>query len=200
MYVGNIVTPLDLKEDHFKICDRLESIDNLLPTLIIGWGKTKELFNDKVSILHKQIDNNLYWTFSKSERKVEYENDITIFKNICYDNFGNDIHYVYIDPFYTKLKTIKKILRKIYSLKESYSFISSTNMLYIFGDNVIFGVDLNITEYIGIPTEKIINRVNRLYESNLIENEIFNKCKDLIKKLNNKEKLVPYIIKNGKYK
>ena len=53
MYVGNIVTLLDIKEDNFKICDSLESIDNLLPTLIIGWSKTKELFNDKVSILHK---------------------------------------------------------------------------------------------------------------------------------------------------
>ena len=72
-------------------------------------------------------------------------------------------------------------------------------MLYIFGDNVIFGVDLNITEYIGIPTEKIINRVKGLSDSNLIENEIFNKCKGLIKKLNNKEKFVPYIIKDGKY-
>ena len=51
-------------------------VDNSLPTLIVGWKKTKELFGDKVSILHKKIEDNLYWTFNEGERKVDYETDI----------------------------------------------------------------------------------------------------------------------------
>ena len=72
-------------------------------------------------------------------------------------------------------------------------------MLYIFGDNLIFGVDLNITNFMGIKNEKIIDRLATLPNSVLIENEIFNKCKEFIKKLDNRYRLVPYIIKYGRY-
>ena len=41
-------------------------------------------------------------------------------------------------------------------------------MLYIYGDNLIFGVDLNIMEYIGVKKEKIISRTNLIEESNFI--------------------------------
>ena len=57
-------------------------------------------------------------------------------------------------------------------------------MLYIFGDNLIFGIDLNIIEFIGIKNStKIIDRVKGLKDSTLIGNEIFNKCKAFNKKI-----------------
>ena len=68
-------------------------------------------------------------------------------------------------------------------------------MLYIFGDNLIFGIDLNICEFIGVKKNKIINKVNSISNVTLRQNEIFNICKDLIK--NNREKLIPYIYYNG---
>jgi hypothetical protein len=199
MYVGNIITSSRIKEENFKICNKIDTIDSSLPTLIIGWEKTKELFGNKVSILHRQIDANFYWTFSKKERKIDYEIDIKNFKELCYDIFGEELIYIYIDPLHSKLLIIKKILNKIYSLKETISHITDKNMLYIFGDDIIFGVDLNITKYIGIPKDKIISRIHNLPNSVLIENEIFNKCKEFIKRLDNRQKLIPYIVKNGKY-
>jgi len=199
MLIGNIITSTKINDTNFKISEELDSIDDLLPTIIIGWKKTKEKYGDDVSILHKKIKDNLYWTFSPTERKVDYEKDIILFKELCYNNVGKNIHYVYLDILHGKLHTIKKIIKKIYSLKTPISYISKTNMLYIFDENIIFGVDLNITELIGINKDKIIDRVTRFSNSILIGNEIFNKCKEYIKKLDNREKLLPYIYKNGEY-
>ena len=72
-------------------------------------------------------------------------------------------------------------------------------MLYIFGDNIIFGYRFKYNRVYWDKKEKIINRLLQLPQSILIENEIFNKCKDFIKKLDNKYKLVPYIVKYGRY-
>ena len=199
MHIGNIVTTSETEETYFKICDDINITDDSVPTLLIGWEETKKLLGENVSILHKTIDNKLSWTFSPEERKVDYEQDLKNFKEKCYNEFGINIPYVYIDILHSKLHIIKKILYKIYSLKESFSYITPNNMIYIFGDNIIFGLDLNIVELIGIPQDKIISKIHGLSNSILIENEIFNKCKDLIKKLDNRHKLVPYIVKYGKY-
>lgn len=199
MYVGNIVTSSRIKEENFKICNKLDTINSDLPTLIIGWDKAKELFKNRISILHRQIDENFYWTFSKQERKIDYETDIKKFKHLCYEIFGEELIYVYVDPIHNSLSVNKKILKKIYSLKEIVSYITDKKMLYILGDNLIFGIDLNITEYMGVSTQKIISRLHYLPNSVLIESEIFNKCKDFVKKLGNKQKLVPYIVKHEKY-
>jgi hypothetical protein len=199
MYVGNIISSSAIEEENFKVCEDINDSDMSLPILIIGWKQTKNMYGDDVSILHKKIKDNLFWTFSPSERKVEFEEDILSFKNLCYNSIGKHLHYVYVDPIHNKLATIKKIIRKIYSLEKPILYISTNNMLYIFGDNIIFGLDLNILEFIGITPTKIISKAKGLSDSTLIGNEIFNKCKVLIKKLNNREKLVPYIVKNGEY-
>ena len=199
MNIGNIVSSSKINEDNFKLFDEIESVDNSLPTLIVGWNKTKEIFGDKVSILNKQISDNLYWTFSTTERRVDYDDDIITFKQECYNNFGSELSYVYIDPIHDKPQKIKKILKKIYSLNESISYFTDKNMLYILGENIVFGVNLEVTEFIGISTNSIITRVVNLRNSVLIDNEIFNKCKEFIKKLDNEYKLVPYVVKYGKY-
>ena len=72
-------------------------------------------------------------------------------------------------------------------------------MLYIFDENLVFGVDLNICELIGVKRDKIIDRITNLPNSILIGNEIFNKCKELITKTDKKERILPYVYRNGKY-
>jgi hypothetical protein len=188
-----------MEEDNFKICKDLDTINDSLPTLIIGWSNTKELIKEEISILHKEINDNLFWTFSPKERKVDYDKDIITFKKKCYNKIGNNIPYVYLDILHGKFHINKKIIQKIYTLSEPISYISKNNMLYIFGENIIFGVDLNICELIGINKEKIIERIEDIPNSILIGNEIFNKCKDYIKRTDNREKLVPYIYKNGEH-
>ena len=199
MKVGNIISSSELKEENFNLYESLSEIDNDLPTLIIGWEETKKLFGEKVSILHKEINENLFWTFSVKERKVDFETDIETFKKGCYKRVGDNLYYVYLDVLHGKYHINKKIIEKIYTLNNPISYISHNNMLYIFDENLVFGVDLNICELIGVKRDKIIDRITNLPNSILIGNEIFNKCKELITKTDKKERILPYVYRNGKY-
>ena len=197
MIIGNIVThqPIEFEKE-FKVSTTIEDIIPNLPTIIIGWDTTKDIITE-ASILHKQIKENLCWTFTPKERKVEYEEDIIRFKNLCYSNIGNHLNYVYIDPIHDKKSKIKKIINKINSFNKSISYISDNNMLYIYNENIVFGVDLNIMELIGIKKQKIINKINQLTDSLLIRNQVFNKCKSIITKTNKNNKILPYIYRYG---
>ena len=70
-------------------------------------------------------------------------------------------------------------------------------MIYIFGDNIIFGIDLNVLNYFENKKEKIVQKIKKLKESVLVDSEIFNNYRGFIYKIKNKQRLIPYIIKNG---
>jgi hypothetical protein len=197
MYVGNIVTSSNLELENFKICRKLDTIDDRLPTLIIGWEKTKELVEDGVSILHKKINSKLFWTFTTKERKSEYETDLDSFISFCYNSFGENVPYVYLDLLYGKKMVNFRIIRKILSLKNPTTYISPNNMIYIYGENLIFGIDLNVLSLIEGKKEKIIKTIKNLSNNTLIDSEIFNKCRDFIYKIKNKNRYIPYIYTYG---
>jgi hypothetical protein len=193
MFIGNIITTSKIDDENFKVCRKIETIEEGLPTLIIGWDKTKEIYGDKVSILHKQIDENTYWTFSPKERKIDFDNDLDSFFIICYSKIGEKIHYIYIDLIHDSKKKIKKILRKIYSLENPKIYIHKDRMVYIYSDGMIFGIDLEIVNYIGIKKDKVITKLNNLSGCRFIDMEIFNKYKTVMTKINNKVRLIPYL-------
>jgi len=193
MYIGNIITSSKIEDENFKVCRKLETIDDSLPTLIVGWEKTKEIYGDKVSILHKKIDDKTQWTFSTKERKVDYDKDIESFMSNCYSNIGKDINYVYIDVIHDSKKKIKKIIRKIYSLKNPKVYNHLNRMIYIYGENIVFGVDIEVLNYIGIDYKKVLDKVSRIPNCLFIDEKIFNIYKSIINKINGKVRLIPYI-------
>ena len=193
MYIGNIITSSKIEDDNFKVCRKIETIDDSLPTLIVGWEKTKEIYGDKVSILHKKIDDKIQWTFSTKERKVDYDKDIESFMSNCYSNIGKDINYVYIDVIHDSKKKIKKIIRKIYSLKNPKVYNHLNRMIYIYGDNIVFGVDTEMLSYIGIDYNKILTKLSKISNCLFIDEKIFNIYKSIINKINGNVRLVPYI-------
>lgn len=197
MYFGNIVSDNNLTIEGFKSFTKTDEIDNDLPILFVGWNLVKEKFDKTVSILHKRIDNKTYWTFSKKERKVDYEVDIEQFKEHCFNKFGDNVPYVYLDILYGTHKVNKKIIKKILTLSKPIIFIADNNMVYIYGDNILFGIDLNIISYFDNKKEKILLKINDLKNRVLIDSDIFNKYRDFLYKIKNKNRLIPYIFKNG---
>lgn len=197
MYIGNIVTDSKIEYENFKIYRNLEDINDDLPTLIIGWGKVKELFGDTISILHKKISNKVFWTFNPKEKKSEYEIDLEDFISYCYNFFGENIPYIYLDILYGKKNVNSRIIRKILTLENPVTYFSPNGMVYIYGENLIFGVDLNIIDLFEGKREKIEKTIKDLTNNTLVDYEIFNKCKDLIYKIKNKNRYVPYIYSNG---
>ena len=197
MDIGNIVSKTKIEIENFKICDSLECVNEELPTLIIGRKLSKELLGNNISILHKKISNNIYWTFDKTERKSEFESDLELFKADCFVSFGGNIQYVYLDILYSSRKINYRIIKKILSLKKPIIYFSENDMVYIYGENIIFGVDLNVLNYFEGKKEKIVEKIKSLNGNTLIDSTIFNKCKDLIYKLKNKNRFIPYIFGNG---
>lgn len=197
MYIGNIVTDTLLDDENINFCRDIKDIDDTLPTLIIGWGKTKELFGEEVSILHKQINSKLFWTFTPKERKSEYDSDYDSFMTLCYNSFGENIPYVYLDILHGKRKINFRVIRKLLSLKNPIVYISENEMVYIYGENIIFGVDLNVLSLLDGKKEKVIEKVKTLENCILVDSEIFNKCKDFLYKIKNKNRYVPYIYSYG---
>jgi hypothetical protein len=193
MFIGNIITTSKIEDENFKVCRKIETIQEGLPTLIIGWDKTKEIYGDKVSILHKQIDDNTYWTFSPKERKVDYDNDLESFVKKCYSKMGEDTHYIYVDLIHDSKKKIKKIIRKIYSLENPKVYIHKGRMVYLYAEGMIFGIDLEIVDYLGIDRGKVITKLHNLSGCRSIDTEIFNKYSNVMTKINNKVRLIPYL-------
>jgi len=193
MYIGNIVTDNIIKDNDFKVCTSIDLIDETLPTLIIGWKLVKEMYGDNVSILHKKINQRTYWTFNKRERKIDFENDLELFKDFCIESFGENIPYVYFDILYGKKNINYRILRKLLSLKNPITYIDVNGMLYIYSENIIFGIDLNILDFFKGKKDKVIKKLKNIKNNVFANNEIFNSNGDLLIKVKNKKRLIPYI-------
>jgi len=193
MYIGNIVTDNIIKDNNFKVCTSIDLIDETLPTLIIGWKLVKEMYGDNVSILHKKINQRTYWTFNKRERKIDFENDLELFKDFCIESFGENIPYVYFDILYGKKNINYRILRKLLSLKNPITYIDDNGMVYIYSENIIFGIDLNILDFFKGKKDKVIKKLKNIKNNVFANNEIFNSNGDLLIKVKNKKRLIPYI-------
>ena len=194
MYIGNIVTDTPIKDSDFRVCLSMDVIDETLPTLIVGWKRVKEIYGDNVSILHKKINERTYWTFNKKERKIDFEKDIESFKEFCIDSFGENIPYVFLDILYGKRRVNYRIIRKLLSLKNPITYIDENGMVYIFSENIIFGIDLNILEFFTGIKDKVIKKLKNIKNNVFANNEIFNNNGSLLIKVKNKKRLTPYIM------
>lgn len=192
MIIGNIVTTTKIEDENIKVCRKIETIKPNLPVLVVGWDVTKESF-DGASIIKKQIDEKTFWTFSPKERKVDYDKDIVSFLSFCYSEIIKDIHYIYVDLIYDNKPKINKILRKIYNSEKIITYLHNERMLYIYTDKIIFGVDLDVVEYIGIDRNKVINKIKSISSDFLTNDEVFIKYKNLLKNIDNKYRYIPYI-------
>ncbi len=194
MNIGRIISKNQNIEtlDFVDVTDNHGSIDNFVPTLIIGKKKAEEIYGkEKVKVLDKRITHNVSWTFDKIERRNEYERDLkefndslikTVRKNIKYDFFN-----IYIEP----LSRIKKLISFIKSPKVKYIYIFN-NHIYMYYQNIVYGISLNDIEYLGINKKRILRLLKTNNSNIIIENNDFlsPKMKQIIK---DDKILVPYL-------
>ena len=193
MILGYIVTDRKLTNiDGFvEQVNDISLADSTKPILIVGWKKAKEDPRYE-SILDKQLDENVFWTFSKTESRSDFEDDLKIFYNIIYNNILNNINYYYINIFKLKYNNIKKLYNIILNSKEIKSIYLSRDILYIPYEGKVLGLSLQVLEYCKISKEKIINKIKER-EIEVIEDNKKSIFK-LSKQLGNKKYAVPYFI------
>ena len=192
--LGYIVTTRRINniEGFVEQVNDIESADTTKPVLVVGWQNAKEFAGYK-NVLDKQLDDNLYWTFSKSESRSDFEEDLKAFYKFVIDSVADKIEYEYLNIFNLPYSRTKKIINYLNSTPLKTIYISD-NMLYMLvGGRKIYGLSLDILEYCNIKKTKIIDKIkenpnNRIYYDNWKDSI------KLSKVLGNKKYAIPYFI------
>ena len=193
MILGYIVSEKKLKDiDGFveQVTD-IQMTNPTKPILIVGWKKAKADPRYK-NVLEKQLDENVYWTFGKTESRADFEEDLKEFYYIIYNNILNNINYYYINIYKLKYSSIKKIYNIILTSREVKNIYLSKDVLYIPYKGKVLGLSLSILEYCGISKDKVLSKIKSNGINIIEDNKKF--IFKLVKQLGNKKYAVPYFV------
>ena len=158
-HIANIVTTykLDVSE-FFNVVKDYNDIDKTVPTLIVGWKEVKKLFPSQ-DILISYIDDNTTWTFSKREKRFQYEKDIKLFIDNIIKNLNNNVNYKFFNYILYSKKKQETFIE--YVKKGNCSLYHNSRFLYIYNhiDKVTLGVSLNDLKFININVGKFIKEL-----------------------------------------
>jgi hypothetical protein len=156
--IGNILIDNKLKvDDNFNVVDSFDELIEGIPTLIIGLDNANKL-NKKLNYVDRKIDNNTFWTFSKSEKRMLFEDDIFYFIENSYKSLINSVEYIFIDYMLSSKEKINKVNEKIIKNKNNHSFLIK-DMMYVYCDKHIFGFDLRQISYIDKDKNTFISKI-----------------------------------------
>jgi len=197
MKIANIVTSnkVDVTDD-INVVKDLDDIIEGIPTLVTSYAWVSKNYDD-YEIYDKKLAEDLFWTFARTERRDIFASDVESFVTLANKKLIEDIDYIFIDLVQFHPTTIKKIVRKILSIKDKIAF-KHKDMVYIYGDKLIFGVDLDLVRYMGLNVEGIENKIKSRCSVFLENDEIFIEYKDNMERLDHSVKYIPYLyaIKN----
>lgn len=194
MGVGRIITNGKNIERCLSIVEQTSCTDIIpsMPTLIVGKKLAISIFGeDKVKILNKNIEGNVWWTYSRQELRSEYIKGINNFNAFVLEYIRKKITYKYVDVFSNSSENIKRLITFVYSNAPKVFYVTD-KMLYIYSKGCTYGVDLRECDYIGISRSKILQKVynspNRLY----IDNKSF-LGNDILEYADKYEYIIPYL-------
>lgn len=197
MKFANIVstTQINVPQD-FNVVQSMDEIIHGLPTLIIGFDLTDKLF-PKYDVGNIKVTDNVYWTTKKTESRDKHNIELEWFKHFAYHELIKDINYIFVDPIQYNKKSLLKILKKIYTIPNKISY-QHNDMIYIYSDKFIFGVDLKLIKYIGLDISKIKRKIINISSVFLEDSDIFIEYKYIIDDMENQVRFLPYLysIKN----
>ena len=202
MYIARIIcTNRSVFDDLEKYIEVVEFTDDIritneIPTLIVSKKLAEKLYGkENVKVLNKTICENIFWTYSKMENRLQFENEIKNFRDNVTKSLFEKIHYVNFSIFIESLHRIKDFIMFLNNSTKKYIFLEN-DQLYIYASNnkvnSIVGLSLLDCEYIGIDKKKILTKIN----SN--KNNILFTRKHIIdynlKQITNEKKyIIPYL-------
>ena len=172
MFLCNIIAPikedLEFLQGHLKKYPVKISnsyiISPSIPNLVIGWNIiNKEI--PSVSILENIIDKNISWTFSKTEREENYQNNIEKFINDSVKEWLPK-EFKTFDPLFHN-KTLFQFVNQEINLKEYSYLYFHNNALYIYNEDKNFIINVNALKVVDSDYKKTLS---------LMLNSIKNMC------------------------
>lgn len=191
MFLGRIISNSKQLDVPFfiEITDKCDNYS--IPTLIIGKKRAIELFGvENIHVLDKKIQENVYWTFAKNERRVDFEEDLKNFINLLVKKIDFSVNYYFINIFTEKYSFLKKFINYIYS-DELKSVYVIKKHIYIYSGKSVIGLSRYDLDYIGVDSDKVINKI-KSNPKNIVftENEI---RPDIVKFSKSSNIIVPYL-------
>lgn len=197
MKIANIVTlnKVDVGDD-INVVKTLDEIIEGIPTLVTSYEWVSKNYTD-YEIYDKKLSDNLYWTFARTERRDIFAEDVDKFVTLANHKLVEDIKYILLDVILLHPNSIMKIIKKLYSIKYKIAF-KHKEMIYIYGDGLIFGIDLSMLNYFGVDTNMVQSKIKSKTNVFLENSEIFIEYKDNMERLGHSVKYIPYLyyIKN----
>lgn len=167
-YIANIITKSNVyKFNNFiKICKNYYEIDKTAPTLVIGVEDANILISEgydkkKLDYVFRQIDDNIFWTFSTMEKRSDNELDIEKFKKHIIKELKRKVTYTFLNVLMFSKTRMKDFLSFLKNHQSNICYYVTDKMLYIAFDDEVWGVSFDDCEYIGVKKEKIIDKIRR---------------------------------------
>lgn len=192
--LGYIVTDSKIKnvKGFVEQVNDVSLADLTKPTLFVGIENAKKNIKD-FSILDKKYGNNIFWTYKKTEKRVDFEDDINYFYNFIINNISCNIKYYYINLYKLKYNKIKKLYNILFSNDRKYIYISNEMIYLLYKNNIILGISLSLLEYMKINKNKILNK---LYsnKNNIICTDVSQCVKSIRNEIGDNRYVVPYFM------
>lgn len=192
--LGYIVTEHKMKgiESFVEQVNSIELADSTKPILLISWKNAKK-HPKYTNILDRKLDSNLFWTFSKSENRSDFERDLEKFYTYMFTNISETVTYYYVNILKLRYTKIKKLYNIINSNIDKNIYINN-RMVYIpFQNDKILGLSLQILSYCGIKQSKVLSRIFKNSHNKQVDSTDRTTIK-LERKLEDKKYVMPFLI------
>jgi hypothetical protein len=192
MKIANIVSHQRVNvSQEFNVVESMDNIIHGLPTLILGFDYVNKHYPD-FDVMDRKLGENLYWTVKRTEKRDKYEEDLSWFVTKVLTDLISEISYVFVDPIQYNSRTIRKVIRKFHTMENKITY-QNGQMLYIYAEKIIFGVDLKLLKYIGLDYKKIKEKIIRKSLVFLTNDKILIEYKKTVEELDNQVRYIPYL-------
>lgn len=192
MKIANIVSHQKVNvSQEFNVVESMDSIIHGLPTLILGFDYVNKHYPE-FDVMDRKLSENLYWTVKRTEKRDKYEEDLSWFVTKVLTDLISEVSYIFVDPIQYNSRTIRKVIRKFHSMENKITY-QNGQMLYIYAEKIIFGVDLKLLKYIGLDYKKIKEKIIRKSLVFLTNDKILIEYKKTVEELDNQVRYIPYL-------
>lgn len=164
MYFGRIITRSNRVDtvDYVNITKDIASIDQSIPTLIVGKKLAIDTFGkDNIHFFDKKVKDNVYWTYSRLERRDVYEGDIEKFNYKIINTIKSSVRYTSYSFMTSSLKRVRDMMRYLSYGDRKYIYLSGKHIYVYSNGGLVFGISMNETDYLGIDRDRIKKFLSR---------------------------------------
>jgi hypothetical protein len=191
--IANIVSDNTINvSEIFNVVKTMDEIQHGLPTLIVGLDLADKLYPN-FDITNICLAPNVYWTFKKTQKRDKHTEDLNFFINKVYTDMLKGVTYYFVDLIQNQTKTLKRVIKKIREFKHITTYIHK-DMVYLYSDNLIFGIDLKLARYIGMDVDNLISKIKLISTVFLTNDEILIEYKKNLEEMEFQARYIPYLV------